>query len=148
MSSKKNKNYRPSTIALMDSRVQESYIEEEVTKIKEEDIEIVLDNEEAISRKLQGKSLRRFVDVGKVLFAMIKDFSTGKYPSIPWLTIATTVVILLYVLNPFDLIPDFIPGIGYLDDLAVFTFGLGLIETDLHRYLDWRIDSTKKELEE
>ena len=34
---------------------------------------------------------------------------------------------LLYFLNPLDLVPDTIPGIGYLDDLAVMVIALGII---------------------
>jgi uncharacterized membrane protein YkvA (DUF1232 family) len=58
---------------------------------------------------------------------------------VPWFTIASIVAALLYILNPLDLVPDFIPGIGYIDDLAVFSIGMGWIETDLHKYLDWRL---------
>lgn len=62
----------------------------------------------------------------------------------PWFTIASIAVALLYVLNPFDLVPDFIPGVGYIDDLAVLSISMGWIETDLHKYLDWRLTETEK----
>jgi uncharacterized membrane protein YkvA (DUF1232 family) len=60
---------------------------------------------------------------------------------VPWFTIATIAFGFLYILNPFDIVPDFIPLIGYIDDLAVFSFGLRFIETDLHNYLDWKLES-------
>lgn len=40
-----------------------------------------------------------------------------------------TILTLLYVLNPFDLLPDFVPGAGWLDDLTV----LGLLGYFLYR---------------
>ena len=39
-----------------------------------------------------------------------------------------------------DIVPDFIPGIGYIDDIAILTIGVGWIESDLHRYLDWKVE--------
>jgi uncharacterized membrane protein YkvA (DUF1232 family) len=45
---------------------------------------------------------------------------------------------LLYVLNPMDLIPDVIPGVGAIDDAAVVSLCLLLIEQDLLAYRSWR----------
>lgn len=142
----KKKTKKPSNIAMMDDKINEEFVEEKVTKIKDEDIEIVMDNQEAISKKLSNASpLRKYAELGKIMFAMLKDVKKGNYPNVPWFTIATIAVALLYVLNPFDLIPDFIPGIGYIDDLAVLSIGMGWIETDLHKYLDWRLERTEED---
>ena len=139
------KKSRPiSKIAMMDSKIREDYFDEEVTKIEEDDIEILLDNEEAVSRKISNAApLRKFIELGKIMFAMLRDFQKGNYPKVPWFTVASIVLALLYVLNPLDLIPDFIPGIGYIDDMAVMSIALGWIETDLHKYLDWRLEGGK-----
>lgn len=142
----KKKTKKPSKIAMMDDKINEEFVEEKVTKIKDEDIEIVMDNQEAISKKLSNASpLRKYAELGKIMFAMLKDVKKGNYPNVPWFTIATIAVALLYVLNPFDLIPDFIPGVGYIDDLAVLSIGVGWIETDLHKYLDWRLERTEED---
>ena len=45
---RKKKDKKPSTIAMMDSKINEEYIEDKVTKIKDEDVELVMENEEAI----------------------------------------------------------------------------------------------------
>ncbi len=141
----KDKNKKPSNIAMMDSKINEDYVEEKVTKIKDEDVEIVMDNEAAISKKLSNASpLRKYTELGKIMFSMLKDVKKGNYPNVPWFTVASIVVTLLYILNPFDLVPDFIPGIGYIDDLAVLSISMGWIETDLHKYLDWRLAKTDK----
>jgi uncharacterized membrane protein YkvA (DUF1232 family) len=42
-------------------------------------------------------------------------------------TKAVAIGALLYLINPFDLIPDALPGVGYLDDLAVLSLGASLI---------------------
>lgn len=122
----------------------DDYVENEVVKINEDDVEIVLANEEAINKKFSGAmSLAKYTELGKIMIAMIKDFKNGVYPHVPWFTIATMVLALVYLLNPFDLIPDFIPGIGYVDDLSVLAIGTGWIESDLHKYLDFKIQEGK-----
>ena len=49
---------------------------------------------------------------------------------------------LLYVLNPIDIIPDFIPFIGRIDDALVLKFCLKLIEKDLSKYKKWKNEQT------
>ena len=49
-----------------------------------------------------------------------------KDPRVPWYAKAFTAVIVGYVLNPIDLIPDFIPVLGYLDDLIIVAAGISL----------------------
>ena len=65
---------------------------------------------------------------------MLKDFFTRTYTEVPVGTIMAIVGSLLYVLWPFDLIPDFIPVAGYLDDAAVLGACLKAVKTDLERY--------------
>lgn len=128
-----------------DSGVSEEYVEEEIVKIKGEDVEIVIDNEDAINKKFSGSnSLSKYAELGKIMIGMLKDVKNGIYPQVPWFTIATVVMALLYILNPLDIIPDFIPGVGYIDDMAVLSLGIGWIESDLHRYLDWKIQKGKE----
>lgn len=45
---------------------------------------------------------------------------------VPWYAKALAVAIAAYALSPIDLIPDFIPVIGYLDDLILLPFGIWL----------------------
>ena len=61
------------------------------------------------------------------------------YRQVPYGTIASIVFTLIYVLNPFDLVPDMLPLIGQLDDVAVMGACLILVEQDLHKYKDWKL---------
>lgn len=127
----------------IDSTTQ-TYMEEEVIKIRDEDVEIVLENEEAINKKFSGaNTLAKYAELGKIMVLMLRDVKNKVYTEVPWFSIATIVLALLYVLNPLDIIPDFIPGIGYIDDLAILGISMGWIQSDLHKYLDWKIKAGK-----
>jgi uncharacterized membrane protein YkvA (DUF1232 family) len=48
-------------------------------------------------------------------------------PRVPWYAKAVGICILAYALSPIDLIPDFIPVLGLLDDLVLVPLGLLLV---------------------
>ena len=45
-------------------------------------------------------------------------------PRVPWIAKAVAAVVAAYALSPIDLIPDFIPVVGYLDDLVLVPLGI------------------------
>ena len=45
-------------------------------------------------------------------------------PRVPWYAKAVAACVAAYALSPIDLIPDFIPVLGYLDDLVVLPLGI------------------------
>ncbi len=47
-------------------------------------------------------------------------------PRVPWYAKALAATVAAYALSPIDLIPDFIPVIGYLDDLIIVPLGIVL----------------------
>lgn len=49
-----------------------------------------------------------------------------KHPKVPWFAKAFTVLIIGYALSPIDFIPDFIPILGYLDDLILIPIGISI----------------------
>jgi uncharacterized membrane protein YkvA (DUF1232 family) len=57
-----------------------------------------------------------------VLGRLVAAYARGHYRVVPLKTMATIVTAVLYFLNPFDLVPDAILGIGLMDDLAVLTW--------------------------
>ena len=48
-------------------------------------------------------------------------------PRVPWYAKALAAAIAAYALSPIDLIPDFIPVLGYLDDLVIVPVGILLV---------------------
>jgi len=115
----------------------EKVLRENASKVTEKDIEEVLKKQEEIEKKLKGP-LSRFFDDVRDFFSLLKDFFSGEYSEVPWFTVAAITAALLYVLNPVDLIPDFIPLIGQVDDALVVSICLYLVEEDLEKYREWR----------
>lgn len=74
----------------------------------------------------------------KMLISLLKDYISGRYKKIPFTSIATVAAAIAYFVSPIDVIPDFIPGIGYLDDAAVIGFVLSILHDELREYKDWK----------
>lgn len=69
---------------------------------------------------------------------LVRDYHRGEYKQIaPW-AIAAVVFGLLYLVDPLELIPDVIPVVGYLDDVAVMLLILKLVKMELAKYSAWR----------
>ena len=69
---------------------------------------------------------------------MLKAFKDKTYTKTPWKSISAITSTLLYIINPLDLAPDFIPFIGYLDDISVLTFCLKLVKSDINDFKNWK----------
>jgi len=54
-------------------------------------------------------------------------YLASKHPRTPWYAKVLAGLIMGYALSPIDLIPDFIPVVGYLDDLIVIPLGIALL---------------------
>src|ERR1700760_4591722 len=68
--------------------------------------------------KLQARTLK--TDAHAVYFA-------ARDPRVPWFAKALAVAVAAYALSPLDLIPDFIPVLGYVDDLIIVPLGIWLV---------------------
>lgn len=105
------------------------------------DIEKVSRRADDIESKLP--KLKQVVEQAKVMLSMVKDYWKGSYREIPYWAISAVSLALLYVLNPADVIPDVILGVGYLDDATVVAFCLKLVERELERYQEWQASISK-----
>lgn len=115
---------------------------ETVTKA---DIKQILAKAKVLERKMaKAGPLSGFLQDVHLMMDMLGDYWSGDYPVVPWRTIAAIAGALLYVLNPIDLIPDFIPIIGMADDAAVIAACTMLARKDLDEYAKWKTEHGKK----
>jgi uncharacterized membrane protein YkvA (DUF1232 family) len=54
-------------------------------------------------------------------------YLASKHPRTPWYAKVLAALIVGYALSPIDLIPDFIPVVGYLDDFIIVPAGIALL---------------------
>src|SRR3954465_5347360 len=53
-------------------------------------------------------------------------YLAARDPRVPWYAKVVAACVAAYALSPIDLIPDFVPVIGYLDDIILVPLGIGL----------------------
>ena len=122
----------------MPTKADEDFVKEGAEKMTDKDLERVVDKSEDINQKFSSRGpLKRFVEDAKILIALVKDYRAGGYRQTPYGIIAAIVFSLIYVFNPFDLMPDVLPFIGAVDDAAVVGACLLLVEKDLKKYRNW-----------
>lgn len=71
------------------------------------------------------------------LTRMLRAYAGGDYKIIPWKSLVLIVAGLIYFVNPLDLIPDFIPMIGLMDDLALLFWIFNSVNNDIEEYQAW-----------
>jgi len=80
--------------------------------------------------KILGVDIRNWRTKSKQLKSEVYAlYLASKHPKTPWYAKAFAVFMIGYALSPIDLIPDFIPVIGYLDDLIIVPAGIALLVT-------------------
>ena len=73
-----------------------------------------------------------------LMVSMIRSYITREYTVVSPKVIVTLVAAVIYLLKGKDLIPDNIPVVGYVDDLAVFAAAFLIDEQELSAYSKWR----------
>jgi uncharacterized membrane protein YkvA (DUF1232 family) len=79
------------------------------------------------------------------LLRLLQAYNRHEYTDIPWGSIVMVVVAIIYFVSPIDLIPDFIPVAGYVDDAAVIAFVLRQVRGDLDKFTTWEAERNLSE---
>ncbi len=84
------------------------------------------------NEKLQG-----FFKRIRVISRMVRAYIKRDYREVPWRSIVVLMAGLLYFLTPVDLIPDFIPVLGLLDDASMIAFIFNTLKADIDAFIAW-----------
>ena len=97
-------------------------------------------NDMRVGKNFFGRLLQDFRLIGP----FINDYRSGAYRKFPLLSVFAIVFTIVYIVNPIDLIPDYLLGFGQIDDATVVGFCLYLVEKDLQKYKKWKTQGEKK----
>ena len=102
--------------------------------------------EEAVQKaERHKKTLQGIWHDLQALFRLVRAWVRGEYREMPWRTIVFAIAGVIYFVNPFDLVPDFLPSMGFLDDATVVGFVLKSIKADIDDFLAWETGLTEEE---
>ena len=131
------------------SRILNSAIEHIIKRV-----EHILSSDASLStvvddafRKL-GKASEVFYNVQDSILAlgrMVRAWAKREYKDVSPRAIVTAVAALVYFANPLDLIPDFIPVLGQLDDVVILGYLLKVLNKEIERFLTWEAAQKKNE---
>lgn len=120
-------------------RIDTDFVEEGARDVGEEDVEEIVERADAIKQRFTKEGpLGRFIEDGELMLSLVRDYWRRRYRRVPVWTIGAVAFTLLYILNPMDLVPDALPGVGLIDDAALLSVALLLVEQDLYEYRAWR----------
>lgn len=80
-----------------------------------------------------------FADL-QLIFRMVRAWLRGEYQELSKRSVVILVGALIYFLMPIDAIPDFIPGIGFLDDAGVIAMALAAVKSEVDKFMAWELD--------
>lgn len=86
---------------------------------------------------VSNEKVRGFIGMIKTFIRMIRAYLKGSYRVIPWKTLLLMVGALIYFVTPLDLIPDFIPIAGFVDDISVVIYIFNRLKQDVQAFEKW-----------
>jgi uncharacterized membrane protein YkvA (DUF1232 family) len=78
--------------------------------------------------------MHRAANQTQLVLELIDDVKSGTYRSIPWRHVAMLSGIALYAVSPADIVPDFIPVLGSLDDVVLMALATRIASKQLRAY--------------
>jgi uncharacterized membrane protein YkvA (DUF1232 family) len=96
--------------------------------------------EEAV-RKMDAHSdaLKGILDDLQLIFRLVRARAKGEYKNVSTQTLVILVGAVVYFLMPLDAIPDFIPGIGLMDDVTVIGMALSAAKVEIEKFRGWEL---------
>jgi uncharacterized membrane protein YkvA (DUF1232 family) len=75
----------------------------------------------------------------QTMLRLVRAHYRGDYREVPVTTLVVIIAAIIYVVNPFDVIPDWVPGLGLLDDAFVLALAIRRTRETLDEFMIWEI---------
>ncbi len=111
-------------------------VEKGVESFMEADLEKVKADGETAEKK--ARFLDGQFESFQLMWSLLQDYWAGKYTAIPWKLIAAIGFAVAYLVSPLDIIPDFLPVMGFVDDATVFAMVVSTFQSELNDYKEWK----------
>lgn len=85
----------------------------------------------------KDNKFKQLLGTALTVVRLVRAYASGEYRQIKTSTIISGLAVLLYVLSPIDLIPDFIPVLGWLDDLSLVSWFVGKFNEEIVGFRAW-----------
>lgn len=97
---------------------------------------------DAVANKVESSKSRIYesLDDFYTLLRLLGAYATGEYREVSVKTMVAVVAVLIYFLNPMDLIPDFIATFGYLDDLSLLAYVIKNFKEEIDKFIVWEME--------
>ncbi|ALJ00832.1 YkvA family protein [Rufibacter tibetensis] len=76
-------------------------------------------------------------DIMYRLIRLVKAYYNGTYREVNTKSMLLGVAVLLYIVTPLDLVPDFIPIIGFADDISLMAWFISAFQEELQKFQVW-----------
>ena len=91
-------------------------------------------------RENPKSGVRQVFELMFTVVRLIRAWAGGHYRGVSPFTVVSGVAVLLYVISPIDLVPDFIPVLGFMDDLSLMAWFIGKFRDEIQLFQEWEAE--------
>ncbi|MGB3463823.1 MAG: DUF1232 domain-containing protein [Cyclobacteriaceae bacterium] len=93
----------------------------------------------------EDNKIGQFIHQLKLFVRMVRAHFSGSYSAFSPKSLLIMIAGLVYFITPFDLIPDFIPALGFTDDISVIYFIYKSLNVDIEKFQLWEKENLTTE---